>query len=189
MHFSNAAIFLLGALQPTLAKPTLLHRTGDGSQNKIVSQWQTATETVIDFLAPNPGCGSTKPWVGIWPVDAGNPYWAEYKAWQYVEPTSGFDIRTVKFNNAKLGIGEYKAAFVCEDGRRSPWMVSKTFKVDAAPPKEKGQCVYRRSIYNNAWTYIACDKVSNNLCYDCGFGGHCNACSDCQDQCGLPKDY
>ncbi|XWW93408.1 hypothetical protein V2A60_001341 [Cordyceps javanica] len=183
MHFSNAAVLLLGALQPALGKPALLHRAGDGSKNEILSQWMTATETVINFFAPDTGCGDTRAWVGVWPTDACNPYWADFKTWQYVEPTSGFQLRTVKFNNTALGVGEYKAAFVCEDGRRAPWMLSETFKVDAAPYEAEGYCVHRKSTYNNEWTYTKCDKVADSLCFDCAFGHSCIACSDCKAQC------
>ncbi|KAM3503436.1 hypothetical protein MY11210_008720 [Beauveria gryllotalpidicola] len=175
MHFSNAAVFLLSALQPALGKPTLLHRAGDGSQNEIMSQWLSATETVINFFAPNPGCGNTKPWVGVWPVDAGNPYMAQYKAWQYVDPPSDSEMSIVIFNNAELGVGEYKAVFVCEDGKRSPWMVSNAFKVDAAPPEREGYCVHRKSKTDNTWQYTACDKLIS-LCYACSLGGTCVAC-------------
>ncbi|EFY86748.1 hypothetical protein MAC_07249 [Metarhizium acridum CQMa 102] len=185
MFLSNAAVLLLlGALQPALGKPAIPRPMLDGSKNEIASQWLTATETVINYLAPNPGCGANvKAWVGVWSADACNPYTADFKAWSYVEPTQGDEIRAVKFNNAELGIGEYKAAFVCEDGRRQPWMVSQTFKVDGAPPARNGQCVHRRSTYNNEWTYTSCDKVKD-LCFDCAVGARCIACEDCKKQCG-----
>ncbi|KAM3538624.1 hypothetical protein ARSEF1564_008454 [Beauveria bassiana] len=160
MLFSNAAVLLLGALQPALGTPTLLRRAGDETKNEILSQYQTPTATVIIFRAPTPGCGNTRAWVGVWPTDACNPYWADFKAWQYVEPIEGYDYHRVTFNNAELGIGEYKAAFVCEDGRRQPWLVSKTFKVDGENPtnKQKGE---------------RCNKID-----ECGDGLYC------KDQCG-----
>ncbi|KGQ09270.1 hypothetical protein BBAD15_g5395 [Beauveria bassiana D1-5] len=167
--------------------PSPLH-FADGSQNEISDQHLSATETVIQFFAPNPGCGNTKPWVAVWPSDASEPYLADYKVWQYVEPTSGLKPHTVKFNNTELGIGEYKAAFVCEDGRRSPWMVSETFKVGPVPCEYEGWCAHRAGQYNNAWMYTACDKVAHELCEGCQLGLKCVACRDCIAQCGLSDD-
>lgn len=185
MLLPTAAVCLLGALQPALATPApaLPRRQMDGTKNEIATQWLTATDFVVNYFAPNPDCGDRKAWVGVWSADACNPYWADFKTWAYVEPTVGFDIQTVKFNLAELGMGEFKAAFVCEDGRRQPWMVSETFKVDSAPPARDGLCAHRISTYNTGWTYTSCDKVENNLCFDCAFGGSCNACTDCKLQC------
>ncbi|KID83990.1 hypothetical protein MGU_08756 [Metarhizium guizhouense ARSEF 977] len=186
MYLSTATVLVLGALQPVLGSPAPQRVPTDGSQNVIISDWLTATKTVINYHAPDPKCGGHRPWVGMWPADACNPYAADFKAWAYVKKTQGFDdIATVEFDNAQLGPGEFKAAFVCEDGKRQPWMLSKTFKIDEAPPSEPGQCVHRQSDQKTTWTYTACDRVKSDLCFDCVFGLTCIACSDCEEQCGL----
>ncbi|EFY99184.1 hypothetical protein X797_002481 [Metarhizium robertsii] len=139
MLLPSATVLLLGALQPALGKPSLRRRQMDGSKNEIGAQRVTATEIAIDYLAPNPPCGGYTPWVGVWPADACNPYTADFVAWAYAERTQGRDIRTVTINLAELDAGEYKAAFVCEDGKRKPWLVSQTFKLEDEPPAKKKQ--------------------------------------------------
>ncbi|EFY88410.1 hypothetical protein MAC_05462 [Metarhizium acridum CQMa 102] len=162
MLLSSAAV-VLGALQPALGKPSLLRRQMDGTKNEVVNQRLAATEIVIDYLAPNPPCGPYSPWVGIWPADACNSFAADPKAWAYVKPTKGRDIGNVKLNLSDLDVGEYRAAFVCEDGKRQAWIVSQPFKVDKeAPPAKKKQ---------------------GERCYeadDCGDGLFC------EHQCGGP---
>ncbi|KAM3436055.1 hypothetical protein MY4824_004533 [Beauveria thailandica] len=188
MRQSTAAALLLGALQPALAAPSpdepeLPRVLLDGTQNAIMSQRLTATEVIISYYAPDPGCGSTKAWVGVWPVDACNPYHADYKAWSHVEPTSGRDLGKVRFKAADIGVGEFKAAFVCEDGRRQPWLVSEVFKIDAAPPARTGQCLYRKNIVEPEWMFTPCDKIADSLCSICGAKDTCEACTDCKQQC------
>ncbi|XWW96224.1 hypothetical protein V2A60_004197 [Cordyceps javanica] len=142
--------------------------------------------TVINYFAPKPNCSHGEPRVGICLVEKcdSSPGADGLKAVQPVERTSDFQIRTVKFNNTELGPGEYRAAFVCEDGENPPWMLSRSFTVDAAPPAEEGKCVHRSSTFSPAWKYTACDKVPG-LCHDCDFSAQCGACLECQDQCGL----
>ncbi|KAG8418675.1 hypothetical protein J3459_012131 [Metarhizium acridum] len=162
MLLSSAAV-VLGALQPALGKPSLLRRQMDGTKNEVVNQRLAATEIVIDYLAPNPPCGPYTPWVGIWPADACNSFAAETNVWLHVKPTKGRDIGNVTLDLTKLKAGEYKAAFVCEDGKRQAWMVSQPFQVDKeAPPAKKKQ---------------------GERCYEA------NDCGDglfCEHQCGGP---
>ncbi|KAK8146992.1 hypothetical protein G3M48_002294 [Beauveria asiatica] len=188
MRQFSAAALLLGALQPALAAPSpgepeLPRVPLDGTKNVIMTQWLTATEFVINYYAPDPGCGSKKSWVGVWPVDACNPYHADYKAWSYVESTSGMDLGKVRLKAAEIGVGEFKAAFVCEDGRRQPWLVSKTFKIDSAPPARTGQCLHRKNTSEPEWMFTPCDKIADSLCSICGFEDTCEACADCKQQC------
>ncbi|OAQ95645.1 hypothetical protein LLEC1_03363 [Akanthomyces lecanii] len=105
------------------------------------------------------------------------------KAWQYLDPAKGNKVQTVKFNNAELGVGNFSAAFVCEDSGKAPWLTSKTFKLDAAPPKKEGQCLHRHSNFNSSWTYTACDEVEDGLCFVCGMQATCDACDVCKAQC------
>ncbi|KAM3516392.1 hypothetical protein NHJ13051_009955 [Beauveria bassiana] len=66
MHLSNTAVLLLGALQPALGS-----RTFDtiGDVNEVEAQYITTDQTVINYHAPNHGCGGYRAWVGIWPAD------------------------------------------------------------------------------------------------------------------------
>ncbi|TQV93624.1 hypothetical protein IF1G_07356 [Cordyceps javanica] len=112
--------------------------------------------TVINYFAPKPNCSHGEPRVGICLVEKcdSSPGADGLKAVQPVERTSDFQIRTVKFNNTELGPGEYRAAFVCEDGENPPWMLSRSFTVDAAPPAEEGKCVHRSSTFSPAWNHL-----------------------------------
>ncbi|KID80862.1 hypothetical protein MAJ_11461, partial [Metarhizium majus ARSEF 297] len=197
MYLSTATVFVLGALQPVLGSPAPQRLPPDGRQNHILSYWLTFNKTVINYYAPDPKCGGHRPWVGMWPADACNtyaagacnPYAADFKAWAYVKKTQGFhDIATVEFDNAQLGPGEFKAAFVCEDGKRQPWMLSETFKIVEAPPPKPGQCVHRQTDWNTTWVYTACDRIGRDLCYDCTLELTCIACTDCEEQCNLKFD-
>ncbi|OAA35345.1 hypothetical protein BBO_08766 [Beauveria brongniartii RCEF 3172] len=188
MRQSSAAALLLGALQPAFAapwpgEPELPRVLLDGTQNAIMSQFLTSTEFAINYYAPDPGCGSTKAWVGVWPIDACNPYHADYKAWSYVELTSGKDLSKVRFKAAEIGVGEFKAAFLCEDGRRQPWLVSEAFKIDAAPPARTGQCLYRKNTFEPEWTFTPCDKLAESVCYFCHSFRACETCAYCEQQC------
>ncbi|KAM3506798.1 hypothetical protein MY11210_007419 [Beauveria gryllotalpidicola] len=114
-------------------------------------------EVIINYY------GSQKAWVGVWPVDACNPYQADYMA-------------------AEIGVGEFKAAFVCEDDKRQPWLVSKTINIDAAPPARGGQCAHRRGFSNPECTYTPCDTFADSLCFDCSFATTCQECTKCEQQ-------
>ncbi|KAM0740031.1 hypothetical protein ACQRIT_005215 [Beauveria bassiana] len=184
MHLSNTAVLLLGALQPALGA-----RTFDtiGDVNEVESQYITIDQTVINYHAPNHGCGGYKAWVGIWPADVCD-YFGDYKAWDWVESTRGFGygFNTVKFSNKEIGVGKFKAAFVCEDGRRQPWLVSQPFTIDKAPEAAPGQCVYRASKRNPEWKTIQCDGLSDGICYFCHYPpADCDNCDACKSQCGL----
>ncbi|KAM0664437.1 hypothetical protein ACQRIT_007456 [Beauveria bassiana] len=185
MHLSNAAVLLLGALQPALGNGK---RTFPfiGDLNEIEAQYINTNETVINYCAPNHGCGGYKAWVGIWPADVCDNYFGEHKAWAYVESTKGYGHKwnTVKFSNDEIGAGKFKAAFVCEDGRRQPWLVSQPFTIDKAPEAAPGQCVHRGSRRNPEWRTRQCDDLEP-ICARCSEPPrNCENCNACKSQCG-----
>ncbi|OAA37088.1 hypothetical protein BBO_07787 [Beauveria brongniartii RCEF 3172] len=160
MHLSNAAVLLLGALQPALGRRTF---DSIGDLNEIESQWVSTNETIINYYAPDHGCGGYKAWVGVWPANACD-YYGEFKTWAYVESTKkrlGEEFNTVKLSNDEIGAGKFKAAFVCEDGRREPWLVSQPFTIDKAPEAAPGQCVHRVARRNPEWTTRQCNDLES----------------------------
>ncbi|KAM3500465.1 hypothetical protein MY10362_006377 [Beauveria mimosiformis] len=181
MHLSNAAVLLLGALQPALG------RTFDslGDLNEIESQWVSTNETIINYYAPDNECGDSKAWVGVWPASACD-YYGESKTWAYVESTKkrlGEKFNTVKLSNDEIGAGKFKAAFLCEDGRRGPWLVSQPFTIDKAPEAAPGQCVHRATRRNPEWITRQCDNLEG-ICNWCTFPfQNCDNCNACQWQC------
>ncbi|KAM3457188.1 hypothetical protein MY3296_001240 [Beauveria thailandica] len=140
MHLSNAAVLLLGALQPALGARTFEEL---GDLNEIESQYVSNNETIINYYAPDHGCGGGyRPWVGVWPADVCDNYRGKYKTWAWVESTTeDSDFNTVRFSNDELGAGEFKAAFVCEGGQGRPWLVSQPFTVDKAPEAAPGEII------------------------------------------------
>jgi hypothetical protein len=182
MHLSNAAVLLLGALQPAFGSRTFEDL---GDLNEIESQYVSTNETIINYYAPDHGCGGYRAWVGVWPADVCDNYWGEFKTWAYVESTKvGHEFNTVKLSNEEMGVGKFKAAFVCEDGRRQPWMVSQPFTVDKGPEAAPGQCVHRVSRRNPEWKTTQCDEIGE-ICAFCNFPfQNCDICNSCTWQCG-----
>ncbi|KAM3556864.1 hypothetical protein ARSEF4850_005338 [Beauveria asiatica] len=135
MHLSNAAVLLLGALQPASGTRTFEVL---GDLNEIESQYVSTNKTIINYYAPDHGCGGYRAWVGVWPADVCDNYYGEFRTWAYVESTKGSKFNTVRLGNDEMGAGKFKAAFVCEDGQRRPWLVSQPFTVDKAPEAAPG---------------------------------------------------
>ncbi|KAK8150052.1 hypothetical protein G3M48_004431 [Beauveria asiatica] len=180
MHLSNAAVLLLGALQPALGIRTFEDL---GDLNEIESQYVSTNETIINYYAPDHGCGGHRAWVGVWPADVCD-YYGEFKTWAYVESTTeDSDFNTVRLSNDEMGAGKFKAAFVCEDGQRRPWLVSQPFTVDKAPEAAPGECVHRVSRRNPKWTTMQCKDV-DGICTFCDFPlRNCDTCEACKWQC------
>ncbi|KAF5120936.1 hypothetical protein E5D57_013272 [Metarhizium anisopliae] len=178
MLLSTAGLFLLGALQPALSQPTL-----DQGENKLVWTYISPLNVMLRYEAKDIYCAShIKRWVGVWSADA--PLTSEYKTWQYLDADQG----QLWFTEAQLGPGEWKVAFVCEDGLRRPF-ISGNFELgDGTPPPQPGKCAYKRdSQFDDFWSIIDCDKVFNNLCrFPCTVDGTCEGCDLCKKQCNIP---
>lgn len=183
MLLSNAVVLVLGALQPALSKPANRRQFYE-AENRISEQAQIDGRTVISYYAPNPGCADgVRTWAGVWPASASNPYTADYKARLYVDIIDDDEIRVAAFNNAELGIGEFKAAFVCDDDKRQAWLVSENFKIDdATPAKNNSTCIYAGPEWDPGFMSVSCDEVENRFCFDCTV--ICAPCEYCKRQCG-----
>ncbi|KAM3556856.1 hypothetical protein ARSEF4850_005330 [Beauveria asiatica] len=180
MHLSNAAVLLLGALQPASGTRTFEVL---GDLNEIESQYVSTNKTIINYYAPDHGCGGYRAWVGVWPADVCDNYYGEFRTWAYVESTKGSKFNTVRLGNDEMGAGKFKAAFVCEDGQRRPWLVSQPFTVDKAPEAAPGECVHRVSRRDPKWATTQCKKI-NDVCAFCyGPFNNCDNCDACQWQC------
>ncbi|KHN95552.1 uncharacterized protein MAM_06609 [Metarhizium album ARSEF 1941] len=186
MFLSNAAVLLLGAMQPALGKPTANCAYDGGARFSSTSF--TRNQTIVSFIEPESRCPLGEAMIGVWPADFKNPSVANAKAKAPLPPSKGCPATSAaKFNDAELGDGEFKAIFFCNDGSTQPWIVADApFTVVPGPPRpaKRGECAHRSSDLGGQWMYSACKGLNEGVCEDCGFGQTCNACNECKEACG-----
>ncbi|KAK8925574.1 hypothetical protein VCV18_006004 [Metarhizium anisopliae] len=178
MLLPTAGFLLLCALQPALAQAP-----ADCSSNKLLFKQITPHEIIMGYKAKNTGCDAgARAWVGIW--DANAALKTNFKAWKYLEADEG----EVRFTKTDLGDGQWKAAFVCEDGWRIPFLLSGNFELGSRV-SSTGTCIVRRDNPGSEWETWSCDEFDEGCSLDCGYTLSCGLCNDCARQCNMPADY
>ncbi|KID83823.1 hypothetical protein MGU_08908 [Metarhizium guizhouense ARSEF 977] len=174
MLLPTAGFLVLCALQPALGQAP-----AECSSNRLLFKKLTPDEIVMGYDAKNTGCDAgVKAWVGVWGANAALK--TDFKAWKYLEANEG----EVRFNKTELGNGQWKAAFVCEDGWRIPFLMSDNFELGG-----HATCTVRREHESAVWITWTCDEYQTRGCQNCVFAGLCDACNECARQCGKPGHY
>ncbi|KAG8407442.1 hypothetical protein J3459_018494 [Metarhizium acridum] len=172
MLLSTAGLLLLSALQPALGQPTDCRGT---SSNVSVKQI-TPNEISISYNASDARCNAdVKTWVGVWEASASST--SEPKARKYLKVNE----TEARFTKTELGDGQWKAAFHCDNGQKTPFLISDNFEFGSGVAAPKPDSCKLKDEEDKEYTF-KCDRLE--VCNDCAFNHSCDQCNDCARQCG-----